>query len=68
MGYREIKTDTLLDNSSTNFNLYVKIGNDLINYTSSGHKWSKDELTELVGKGFAKYGSMTPTWINTAIT
>ena len=54
MEYQSIATDTLIDNSSTDFTLYVKIGNDLINYTMPGHHWSKDELNGLVGKGFRK--------------
>ena len=58
MSYREIKTETLIDNSSTDFTLYVKIGNDLVNYTMPGHEWSKDELNNLLGKGFEKI------WIN----
>jgi putative nucleotidyltransferase with HDIG domain len=54
MEYKAISTDTLIDNSSTDFTLYVRIGNDLINYTRPGHEWSKDELNNLLGKGFEK--------------
>ncbi len=54
MEYKAISTDTLIDNSSTDFTLYVRVGNDLINYTRPGHEWSKDELNSLVGKGFKK--------------
>ena len=55
MGYQSIATDTLIDNSNTDFRLYIKIGNDLINYTKPGHHWSKDELNGLVGKGFQNF-------------
>ena len=55
MGYQSIATDTLIDNSNTDFRLYIKIGNDLINYTKPGHHWSKDELNRLVGKGFQNF-------------
>ena len=68
MEYKAISTDTLIDNSSTDFTLYVKIGNDLINYTMPGHEWSKDELNSLVGKGFQKIWINHNDSINTIIT
>ncbi len=41
----------ILDNSSTDFDLYVEAGERLALYAKSPYKWSKDELSRLLGDG-----------------
>ena len=42
------KVDTLVDNSITDFDLFLSIEDHFILYSGNGYKWSRDELTELL--------------------
>ena len=43
--------DQVLDNSSTDFDLYVEAGGQLTLYAKEPYKWSKDELARLLTDG-----------------
>ena len=51
--YLPVKTETIVDNSITDFNLYLKVGKDnAILYSSDGYHWLKDELERLISGGY----------------
>ena len=52
MDFTNISIDSLIDNSSTNFSTYVKIGEEYINYSQQDHTWSKEELNKLISNNF----------------
>lgn len=47
--------DQILDNSSTDFDLYVEAGGKLTLYAKSPYKWSKDELSRLLSDGHTQF-------------
>lgn len=44
----QLPTDTIIDNSRTDFDLYIDVGNVLILYAKSPYTWTRDELTRLL--------------------
>lgn len=50
--FTKFKVDTLVDNSVTDFDLYVDIQRHFILYSGMGYKWLRDELTQLLSQGF----------------
>ncbi len=43
--------DAILDNSATDFDLYLEVGGRLSLYAHAPYQWSKDELSRLLGEG-----------------
>lgn len=51
--YLPVKVDSLVDNSITDFNLYLRLENEApILYSSGGYHWLRDELERLIGGGY----------------
>ena len=46
-----LPVDTILDNSTTDFDLYIEVNNSLTLYGTSPYKWTKGELTRLLAVG-----------------
>lgn len=42
----------IIDNSRTNFNLFVNIDDDYVLYSGKQYKWERQELAELLKRGF----------------
>jgi putative nucleotidyltransferase with HDIG domain len=51
-GFSPFSVDKLLDNSLTDFDLYVKVGDHFILYSGNGYKWERSELEGLVRNGY----------------
>lgn len=43
--------DAVIDNSRTDFDLYIEAGERMTLYAKSGYHWAKDELSRLLGNG-----------------
>ncbi len=48
----EIAVDALFDNSVTDFDLYLNLGNEIILYSTDGYLWEKEELERLLSQGY----------------
>lgn len=53
--YFAFSVDEIVDNSVTDFNLYVSSSNEYILYASLGYHWFREELERLIGSGFARF-------------
>jgi putative nucleotidyltransferase with HDIG domain len=51
-GFTPFRIDRILDNSSTDFDLFVKVGGHFVLYSGNGYKWERDELQRLVKHGY----------------
>ncbi len=49
------KVDTLVDNSVTDFDLFLSIEDHFILYSGNGYKWNRDELHELLRHGHQSF-------------
>lgn len=47
--------DSIIDNSTTDFDLFLRIGDHFILYGSSGYKWCRDELQGLLRNGLTHF-------------
>ncbi len=47
--------DKILDNSATDFDLYMEVGGRLSLYAKAPYKWSKDELSRLLADGHHQF-------------
>lgn len=47
--------DKILDNSATDFDLYLEVGGKLSLYAKAPYKWSKDELSRLLTDGHKQF-------------
>lgn len=55
---QEFKTfpiDHLVDNSITDFDLFVNVEKHFILYSGNGYKWNRDELTQLLKQGHESF-------------
>lgn len=52
--YVPIKIESITDNSVTDFDIFLSIGNTIILYASSGYLWLKEELESLISNGYIK--------------
>lgn len=46
-----LAVDALLDNSVTDFDLFIEVDNKLIPYATAPYRWMRDELTRLLAAG-----------------
>ncbi|MCX6126979.1 MAG: HD domain-containing protein [Proteobacteria bacterium] len=51
-GFSAFRVDRLLDNSLTDFDLFVKVGGHFLLYSGNGYKWERSELEGLVRNGY----------------
>jgi putative nucleotidyltransferase with HDIG domain len=49
--FTSFKVDTLVDNSITDFDLFIDLETHFILYSGNGYKWNRDELTQLLQFG-----------------
>jgi putative nucleotidyltransferase with HDIG domain len=54
-GLDRFAIDRLVDNSVTDFDLYLKVNRHFILYGGAGYKWSRDELTQLLRNGYSHF-------------
>ena len=50
-GFVEFGVDGLLDNSVTDFDLFVSVDGRMVTYASSGYHWQRDEIGRLLSAG-----------------
>ena len=53
--FAEFKIEKLVDNSTTDFDLFINIDKHFILYSGNGYRWNRDELTELLKKGHENF-------------
>jgi putative nucleotidyltransferase with HDIG domain len=51
-GFAQFRVDSLIDNSATDFDLFVKVGAHFILYSGNGYQWEKSELDGLLKSGY----------------
>lgn len=49
--FSHYRIDKILDNSSTDFDLFINLESHFILYSGNGYRWNKDELNGLLGAG-----------------
>ena len=49
--FTQLSIETLLDNSTSDFDLYIEIDGKLVLYAGAPYRWNRDELTRLLGAG-----------------
>ena len=49
----KFRVESLIDNSSTDFDLFINLDEHLILYSGIGYRWHKQELNDLLKAGFA---------------
>ena len=49
--FKPFSVDKLIDNSTTDFDLYVRVADHMILYGSLGYRWMKEELERLLRSG-----------------
>jgi HD-GYP domain-containing protein (c-di-GMP phosphodiesterase class II) len=49
--YSLFRIDTLVDNSTTDFDLFINLHQHFILYSGNGYKWQRSELTDLLRTG-----------------
>lgn len=49
--FAKFPVERLVDNSVTDFDLFIQLENHFILYSGNGYKWDRQELTELLGCG-----------------
>lgn len=54
-GFATFAVDGILDNSTTDFDLYVKVGSHFILYSGNGYKWERLELQGLLKSGYSHF-------------
>jgi putative nucleotidyltransferase with HDIG domain len=54
-GFEIFSVEKLIDNSTTDFDLYLKVGTHFILYGGSGYRWERDELSQLLRSGFDRF-------------
>lgn len=47
--------DSLVDNSITDFDLFINLESHFILYSGNGYKWNRDELTDLLKVGYNSF-------------
>lgn len=52
LGFAAFGVERLLDNSLTDFDLFVKVGAHFILYSGNGYKWERSELEGLLRNGY----------------
>lgn len=65
-GFSSFQVDRLLDNSLTDFDLFVKVGSHFILYSGNGYKWERSELEGLVRNGYQNLW-LHPSQVNRAL-
>lgn len=55
-----LAVDSILDNSSTDFDLYIDVAGMLSLYAKAPYKWSKSELSRLLDQGHTKFYYFSP--------
>jgi putative nucleotidyltransferase with HDIG domain len=53
--FTPFKVDSLVDNSVTDFDLFINLDEHFILYSGNGYKWQRDELTELLKVGYSSF-------------
>ncbi len=53
--YFRFSVDRLIDNSVTDFDMFLNIGSHVILYSGHGYKWARAELTGLIGSGYQHF-------------
>lgn len=51
-GFEPFSIEKIVDNSTTDFDLYVKVGDHLVLYGGNGYLWEREELSGLLASGF----------------
>jgi len=54
-GFEVFSVEKLIDNSTTDFDLYLKVGGHFILYGGVGYRWERDELSQLLKGGFDRF-------------
>ena len=54
-GFREFSIEKIIDNSMTDFDLFVQVGEHLILYSGNGYKWERSELNGLLTGGYNRF-------------
>jgi HD-GYP domain-containing protein (c-di-GMP phosphodiesterase class II) len=49
--FSTFRVEKLVDNSVTDFDLFINVDQHFILYSGNGYRWNRDELTELLRKG-----------------
>jgi len=49
--FKTLAIETLLDNSTSDFDLYIEINGKLVLYSGTPYKWARDELNRLLAAG-----------------
>ncbi len=53
--YAPFTTDNIVDNSVTDFDLFLSLDGNIILYAGSGYKWLRDELEALLTNGYSSF-------------
>jgi HD-GYP domain-containing protein (c-di-GMP phosphodiesterase class II) len=53
--YSKFSVDKLIDNSITDFDLFINLDSHFILYSGNGYRWNRDELTDLLASGHAEF-------------
>ena len=54
-GFEIFSVEKLIDNSTTDFDLYLKVGDHFILYGGIGYRWEREELSQLIRNGFNSF-------------
>lgn len=54
-GFAQFPVDRILDNTTTDFDLYVNVGSHFILYSGNGYKWERLELQNLLKSGYSHF-------------
>lgn len=54
-GFSQFPVDRIIDNTSTDFDLYVNVGSHFILYSGNGYKWERLELQGLLKSGYSHF-------------
>ncbi|NRA64413.1 MAG: HD domain-containing protein [Pseudobacteriovorax sp.] len=53
--YNNFPITNLVDNSVTDFDLFLKLGDGIVLYASNGYHWIKEELSALIANGYSDF-------------
>ena len=53
--FAQFRVDRILDNSVTDFDLFLNLENHFILYSGNGYRWNRDELTNLLAHGHESF-------------